>query len=119
MSTSLTVAKLREEQKNIEDLLVELEAQKTAIDGKYASAKEEENKVYEELRKCRDTQQYYKLQVQINSVSRRRKEVEAKKQEIDRKILGYQDQLEKVKAKIEYMKPKGELVEHKGEQPIQ
>jgi len=119
MSTSLTVAKLREEQKSIENLLVELEAQKKTIDEKYASIMDEENKVYEELRKCRDTQQYYKLQVQINTVSRLRKEVEAKKQETERKIRGYQDQLEKIKAKIEYMKPKGELVEHKEEQPQQ
>ena len=117
MSTSLAIAKLREEQKSIEDLLVELEPQKTAIDEKYASVMEEENKVYEELLKCRDTQQYNKLQIQINTVSRLRKEVEARKQEIDRKIRGYQDELEKVKAKIEYMKPKGELVEHKEEQP--
>jgi len=114
MSTTLTIAILREEQKKIEDLLVELEAQKKTVDAKYASVMEE-NKVYDELRKCRDVQLYNKLQIQLNAASRRRKEVEAKKQETDRKIRGYQDELEKVKAKIEYMKPKGELVEHKEE----
>jgi len=115
MSTTLTIAILREEQKKIEDLLVELEAKKNTVDAKYASVMGEENKVYDELRKCRDVQLYNKLQIQLNAASRRRKEVEAKKQETDRKIRGYKDELEKVKAKIEYMKPKGELVEHKEE----
>jgi len=80
---------------------------------------EEENKVYDELRKCRDVQKYNKLLVQMNTVSRRRKEVEAKKQEIERKIPGHLDELEKVKVKIEYMKSKGELVEQKEEQSPQ
>ncbi|MEM2888304.1 MAG: hypothetical protein QXI71_05195 [Candidatus Bathyarchaeia archaeon] len=113
MSTSLTVAKLRDEQKNIENLLIELEVQKKTIDTKYTSVLEEENKIYEEIRKCRDMQQYDRLQIQTNTISRRRKEIEAKKQEVERKIRGLQYQLEKIKAKIEYMKPKGELVEHK------
>ncbi len=117
MSTTMTVAILREEQKKIEALLADLEAQKKAVDAKFATVMDEENKLYDELRKCRDVQLYNKLQIQLNASSRRRKEVEAKKQETDRKIRGYQDELEKVKAKIEYMKPKGELVEHKGEQP--
>jgi chromosome segregation ATPase len=115
MSTTLTIAILREEQKKIEELLVELEAKKKTVDAKYASVMDEENKVYDELRKCRDVQLYNKLQIQLNACSRHRKEVEAKKQETDRKKRGYQDELEKVKAKIEYMKPKGELVEHKEE----
>ncbi len=113
MSTSLTVAKLREEQKTVENLLIDLETQKKTIDTKYTSVLEEENKIYEELRKCRDAQQYDKLQIQINTVSRRRKELEARKQETERKIRGFQEQLEKIKTRIEYMKPKGELVEHK------
>jgi len=108
---------LREEQKKIEALLVELEAQKKVVDAKYVAVVEEDNKVYDELRKCRDVQLYNKLQIQVNASTRRRKEVEVKKQETDRKIRGYQDELKKVKAKIEYMKPKGELIEHKGEQP--
>ncbi|MEM2130230.1 MAG: hypothetical protein QXZ70_06500 [Candidatus Bathyarchaeia archaeon] len=113
MSTSLTVAKLREEQKTIETLLNNLVAQKKIIDTRYSMVLEEENKIYEEMRKCRDAQQYDKLQIQINTVSRQRKDLEAKKQETERKIRGFQDQLEKIKTKIEYMKPKGELVEHK------
>ncbi len=68
MSTTLTIAILRKEQKKIEDLLVELEAKKKTVDAKYASVMEEENKVYDELRKCRDVQLYNKLQIQLNAV---------------------------------------------------
>jgi chromosome segregation ATPase len=113
MSTSSMIAELREEEKRIVELLAALEAQRKIVDGEYTSVMDEENKVYSELLKCRDAQQYNKLQVQLNTISRRRKEVEAKKQEIERKIRGHQDELEKVKAKIVYLKPKGELVEHK------
>jgi chromosome segregation ATPase len=115
MSTSSMIAELRKEEKRIVELLVDLEAQSKIVDGKYTSVMGEENKVYGELLKCRDAQQYNKLQVQLNAISRRRKEVEAEKQEIERKIRGHQEELEKVKAKIEYMKPKGQLVEHKEE----
>jgi predicted nucleic acid-binding Zn-ribbon protein len=115
MSTTSTIAKLREEQKKIEKLLEELEQQKKTVDKQYASAMEDENKVYEELRKCRDTVQYNKLQIRVNAVTRRRKQVEAKKQEVDRRLRGYRDELEKVKARIEYMKPKGDLVSYKNE----
>jgi chromosome segregation ATPase len=104
---------LKEEEKRIVEMLSELEAQRKIVEGKYTSVMDEENKVYGELLKCRDAQQYNKLQVQLNTISRRRKEVEANKQEIERKIRGHQDELEKVKAKIEYLKPRGELVEHK------
>jgi chromosome segregation ATPase len=115
MSTTSTIAELKEEQKRIVELLVELETQRKIVDGKYTSVMDEENKVYDELLKCRDVQQYNILQVHLNTISGRRKEVEAKKQEIERKIRGHQDELEKVKAKIEYMRPRGELVEHKEE----
>ncbi|MEM2146699.1 MAG: hypothetical protein QW279_15155 [Candidatus Jordarchaeaceae archaeon] len=113
MSTSLPVMKLREEQKNIESMLEDLNSQKVTIDEKYSLLINEENKLYDELRKCRDNQQFERLQMRIHMISNRRKEVEAAKQEVERKIRGFQDQLEKIKLKIEYMKPKGELVEHK------
>jgi len=63
MSTSLTVTKLREEQKNIEQMLKELESQKVTIDEKYVSLTEEENKVYSDLRECRDSQKFERLQM--------------------------------------------------------
>jgi predicted nucleic acid-binding Zn-ribbon protein len=115
MSTTETVAKLKEEQNKIEKLLEELEQQKKTIDKQYAAAMEDENKVYEELRKCRDTVQYNRLQIHMNAVSRRRKQFEAKKQEVERRLRGYQDELERVKARIDYMKPKGNLISHKKE----
>jgi uncharacterized protein (DUF3084 family) len=118
MSTSSMIAELREEERRIVELLAALDAQRKTVDGEYTSVMDEENKVYSELLKCRDAQQYNKLQVQLNTISRRRKEVEARKQEIERKVRGHQDELEKVKTKIEYLKPKGELVEHK-EQSLQ
>lgn len=113
MSTTLIITNLREEQKKIEKILEELDQQKKTVDKRYALAIEEENKVYEELRKCRDMVQYDKLQIRINAITRRRKQVEAGKQEVDRRLRGYQDELKHVRARINYMKPNGKFVSHK------
>lgn len=109
MSTTSALMKLRKEKEKIEESLKVLEVQKKKIDQKYASVMEEENKIHEELRKCRDAYQYSRLEIRVNTLSRRRKDVEVKKQEIDRKIRGHQEELEKVKSRIDYMRPKGKL----------
>ncbi|MCW4027387.1 MAG: hypothetical protein NWE76_07900 [Candidatus Bathyarchaeota archaeon] len=117
MSTTPTVEKLRKEQKKIEDALEELEDHKKKVDEKYASVLAEENKLHEDFRKCRDTYEYSQLEIRLNRVSRRRREIETEKQATDRKIIGYNEELKKVKARIEYMKPKrGKLVSYKQEQ---
>jgi len=116
MSTTPTVEKLRQDQKKIEDSLKELESRKKKVDEKYASVLEEENKLHEEFRKCRNTYEYSQLEIKINRIARRRREIESEKKVIDRKFRGYREELEKVKARIEYMKPKrGKLISYREE----
>lgn len=90
-----------------------LEMQKKEVNEKYASLLEEENKIHQELRKCRDPYQYSQLEMRLFPIARRRSEVEAEKQALERRIRGYQEELEKIKSRIEYMKPKGNLIHPK------
>ena len=113
MSTTSALGKLRQEQEEIERLLMELEAEKKEIDEKYEAVVEKDNKVHAELRESRDAYQYSRLEMRVSMLSKQRKIVEEKKQEIDRKIRGHREELEKVKARIEYMRPKGKLVSYK------
>jgi uncharacterized protein (DUF3084 family) len=103
---------LKEDRKKIEELLKNLETQKKEVDEKYSSALEEENKIHEQLRKCRDTYQYSRLEMRLNILSRRRREIESQKQAIDRKIIGHREELKKTSERIEYMRPKGKLIPH-------
>ena len=116
MSTTLALMKLKEDQRKIKESLKDLETQKKEIDDKYFTVLNEENKLHKELRECRDTYQYSQLEIRINSITKRRREVESQKQELERKVRGYQEELEKINARIEYMKPKGELVSKKLDQ---
>jgi len=101
------IAELRQEQKRIEKAIDELKEQKKKIDEKYSSIVEEENKIYDEMRRCRDTYKYDKLQMRLNVVSNQRRAIEQKKQEIEKKIRGHEEELKRVKRRIEYLKPKG------------
>ena len=56
---------------------------------------------------------YSRLEMRLNSTSKKRKTVDEKKQAILRKIRGHEEELEKTKKRIKYMKPKGELISHK------
>lgn len=113
MSTTTAIERLRQEQRNIEESLKELEAQKKEIDAKYAAVVDEENRIHEELRRCRDPYQYSQLEMRLFPIRRRRGEIEAEKTALERKIRGFQEELEKVKARIEYMRPKGDLIQTK------
>jgi len=115
MATTATIEKLKRDRKKIEDLLRELENQMREVEERYAAMLGEENKIHEELRQCREASEYSRLEMRLHPVARRRREVEAEKQAIERRIRGYRGELEKVKARIEYMRPKGEFVPHKEE----
>jgi len=91
------IAELRQQQKRIEKSLDELREQKKKIDEKYSSIMEEENKIYDEIRRCRDMYKYDRLQMRLNVVSNQRKAVEQKRQEVEKKIRGYEAELEKIK----------------------
>jgi len=58
--------------------------------------------------------QYSKLQMRLNVLSNQRRSIEQKKQEIEMKIRGYGEELEKVKRRIEYLTPRGRLVSEGG-----
>jgi len=115
MSTMSSIDKMRQDQRRIEEILLGLEAQKKEIDEKYNAVLEEENMALDELRRCRDQVQYTRLDMKLNMVSRRRREMDPQKQAIERKIRGHREELERIKARIGYMTPKGGLVSSKEE----
>ena len=106
MSTSVTLEKLREEQKKIEKELQGLRDRKKKIDDDLSSILSEENRLLEELRKCRDPYQYNRLDLRLNSITRSRKELESEREEIERKIRGYKEELNKIRRRIEYLTPR-------------
>jgi len=106
MSSIAVIAELRQQQKKIEKAIEELKEEKKKIDEKYSSIVEEENKIYDEMRQCRDMYKYDRLQMRLHVISNQRKAVEQKKQEIEKKIRGHEEELEKIKRRIEYLKPK-------------
>jgi len=58
------------------------------------------------MRKSRDPYQYSRIDLRLNTVSRSRKETESEKEEIDRKIRGYEEELSQIKRRIGYLTPK-------------
>jgi len=106
MSTSLALEKLKEERKRIEEELQRLKDQKKQTDERLSSILEEEKRLLEELRKCRDPYQYNRLDIRLNMISRSRKEVESEKEEIERKIRGYEEELNRIQKRIEYLTPR-------------
>ncbi|MFQ6095411.1 MAG: hypothetical protein ACE5NN_04645 [Candidatus Bathyarchaeia archaeon] len=106
MSTSIVVGKLKEECKRIEEELRCLRDQKKKVDERLSSILQEENRFLEELRKCRDSYQYGRIDLRLNMISRSKKEMESEKEEIERKIRGYEEELIRIQRRIEYLTPK-------------
>jgi chromosome segregation ATPase len=106
MSQSTIIEKLKEDLRRVDEMLARLEAEREEINKGYTAILEEENKIVEEMRKCRDEYKYMKLETRLNIVSRQRKEVEGKKTEIERKIRGCAEERSKILMRIEYLKPK-------------
>lgn len=107
MSSSYIISELRQQKEKIEKKIEELREQKKRIDERYASIKEEENKIYDEIRQCRDMYKYDRLQMRLNVIANQRRAIEQQKQEIEKKLLGHEEELERIKRRIEYMKPRG------------
>ncbi len=106
MSSPLPLERLKEERKRIEEELLGLRGQKKKIDEKFSSVLEEEKKLIEEMHKCRDIYEYNKMDVRLNRISRSRREVQSEKEETERKIRGYEEELDRVRRRIEYLKPR-------------
>jgi chromosome segregation ATPase len=106
MSQETALGRLRKDLQKVEEDLRQMEVQKKDLDDKYLAAKQEEDKVVAELRSCRDAYKYNQLEMRLSILSRRRKEAEAVKEENERKMRGYREEIVKIKAKIEYLKPK-------------
>ncbi|MBS7653727.1 MAG: hypothetical protein QXR06_00485 [Candidatus Bathyarchaeia archaeon] len=90
----------------IDKTLAHLEAQRGEIEEKYSAILDEENKIIEEMRKCRDPYKYSQLEIKFNAISRRRREMESRKNEIERKIRGCAEEKSRIQMRIEYLKPK-------------
>ena len=106
MSRLSPIEELKEERKKVEEALHKLEEEKKNIDEEYASILEEEKKVYEQMRRCRDAYQYSRLEIRLNMIMRNRKEVEARKEEVERRIRGYKEDLARIEKRIQYLTPK-------------
>jgi len=107
MASTNLIIELKRQQRKIEEALNDLLEQKRRIDERYASLMNEENKIYDEIRKCRDMYQYDRLQMRLNVISNQRRTVEQERNEIEKKIRGYEEELERIKRRIEYLTPKG------------
>jgi len=106
MSSVHPLEKLKEDYVKIEEELQRLREQKKVLDEKFSSALGEEKKITEEMRKVRDPYQYNKMDMRLNMVSRSRREAESQREENERKIRGYEEELKIIKKRIEYLKPK-------------
>ncbi len=106
MSSLHPLERLKEEYTKIEEELQRLRDQKKIVDEKYSSIMGEQKKLVEDMRKCRDPYEYNKIDARLNLISRSRREVESEKQEIERKIRGYEEELNRIGKRIEYLKPR-------------
>lgn len=106
MSSSIPLERLKEEHREIEEQLRQLQDRKENVDEKFSSILEEEERLVEEMRKCRDPYEYSKMDIRVSRVSRSRREVQSEKEEIERKIRGYKEELDRVRKRIEYLKPR-------------
>jgi chromosome segregation ATPase len=106
MSQTTILEKLKEELRMINETLAQLEAQRREIEEAYLTILDEENKIIEEMRKCRDPYKYGQLEIKFNAVSRRRRELESRKTEIERKMRGCAEEKSRIQMRIEYLKPK-------------
>lgn len=106
MSQSVTIEKLRREREKITKELNILEVQKKEIDDKLQSVLKEEETLLDRMRRCRDPYEYNKIDVRLNTISRSRRQIEAKKEEIERRIRGYKEELTRIEKRIGYLTPK-------------
>lgn len=106
MSTSVPLQKLREECRRIEEELRQLRNQKEKADQRFSSLLKEEKQLIEDMRRSRDRYQYSRIDLRLSTVARSRKEAQSEKEEIERKIRGYEEELSKIKRRIEYLTPK-------------
>ena len=105
MSSTYLITELERQREELEKALENLKEQKTKIDREYFSLKKEEDKIYEKIRQCRDNYQFDSLQMRLNVVATQRKSIERKRSEIEKKIRGYENEIEKIKQRINYLKP--------------
>ena len=106
MSTSVPLQKLREEYRRIEEELKQLRDKREKVDQRFSSLLKEEKQLVEDMRRSRDRYQYSRIDLRLNTVSRSRKETESEKEEVERKIRGYEEELSQIKRRIEYLTPK-------------
>ncbi len=106
MAYTVVLERLKEERRKLEEAIRQLEDQKKEIDRNYEAILQEEKKIYDQLRTCRDAYQYSRLEMRLSMIANTRREWEAKKEETDRKLRGYREELAKILRRIEYLKPK-------------
>ncbi len=106
MSFKVPLEELKEQHKRILEDLKQLEKEKKAVEREMSSIIQEEKDLIERLRTCRDPYEYSKIDMRLNTISSSRREIEARKAEIERKIRGYRGELESVERRIEYLKPR-------------
>jgi len=97
---------MREEYRRIEEELKQLRNQKEKADQRFSSLLKEEEQLVEDMRKSRDRYQYSRIDLRLSTVARSRKEAQSEKEEIERKIRGYEEELSQIKRRIEYLTPK-------------
>jgi len=106
MSSLPPLERLKQEYRKIEEELQRLRDKKKQTDEKYSSILEEEKKLAEEMRRCRDPYQYNRMEVRLSAISRSRRELESEKEDVERKIRGYEEELDRIGKKIGYLRPK-------------
>jgi len=97
---------MREEYRRIEEELKQLRNQKEKAYQRFSSLLKEEEQLVEDMRKSRDRYQYSRIDLRLSTVARSRKEAQSEKEEIERKIRGYEEELSQIKRRIEYLTPK-------------
>lgn len=106
MSRKYNLEELKKESREIEEALRELERQKEEVDAQYSKIADQEKELSSQLYKCRDQYEYSKIEMRLNHVSRMRRDVESRKEELELKLRGYRSELENIKKKIKYLTPR-------------
>jgi len=106
MSSLPPLERLKEEYRKTLEELQRLQDQKKKTDEKYSSVLEEEKKLIEEMRRCRDPYQYSRMDIRLSTMSHLRRELESEKEEVERKIRGYEEELSRIGKRIGYLRPR-------------
>ena len=106
VSSLLPLERLKEEYRKTREELERLQDQKRNTDEKYSSVLEEEKKLIEEMRRCRDPYQYSRMDIRLSTMSHLRRELESEKEEVERKIRGYEEELSRIGKRIGYLRPR-------------